>query len=106
MTSSKEVLWASLFRGEEAATALIKFHWSPRCSILLNFKQLSRACKLGCCKLTAVEADPLEGTGKAAAETLEAEKENSEISSVCAKYPASVFDFFDRRSDALITVEK
>lgn len=106
MTSSKEVLWASLFRGEEAATALIKFHWSPRCSIPLNSKQLSRACKLGCCKLTTVEADPLEGTAKAVAEKLEAEKENSEISSVCAKDPASSFDFFDRHSDALISVEK
>jgi len=74
LTCSKEVLWASLFRGEEAATALIKFHRSPRCSIPLNFKQLSRACKLGCWKLTTVEAAPLEGTAKAVAEKLETEK--------------------------------
>lgn len=106
MTSSKEVLWASLFRDEEADTALIKFHCSPRCSIPLNFKQLNRACKRGCCKLTTVEAHPLEGTAKAGAEKLEAKKENSEISSVCAKDPASLFDFFDRDSDALISVEK
>lgn len=96
MTPSKEILWASLFRGEKAATTLIKFHWSPRCSIPLNFEQLSRACKLGCCKLTTGEADPLEGTARAVAEKLEAEKENSEISSVRAKDPASAFDFFDR----------
>lgn len=73
MTSSKEVLWASLFRGEEAGTALIKFHWSPRCSIPLNFKQLS-ACKLGACKLTTVGAAPLEGAAKAGCEKLEAER--------------------------------
>jgi len=96
LTSSKEVLWVSLFRGEEAATALIKFHWSPRCSIPLNFKQLSRACKLGSCKLTTVGAAPLVGAAKAVAEKLETERENSEISSVYARDPANVFDFFDR----------
>lgn len=105
MTSSKEVLRASLFRGEEATTDL-NFHWSPRCSIPLNFKQLSRAYKLGCCKLTTVEADPLGDAAKTVVDKLKAEKENTEIIFVHAKDPASIFGFFDRVRDALISIEK
>lgn len=53
-----------------------------------------------------VEAPPLEGNAKAVAEELETEKKKHEISSVLAKDPASVFDFFDSDSGALISVEK
>ena len=46
--------------------------------------------------LLSAGAAPLVGAAKAVAEKLETERENSEISSVYARDPANVFDFFDR----------